>query len=271
MLWRVQGAVVFWANRSVGVLSCPAPGPRPAPPPRRAPRSDPPVVHVCSGFGFDRFSTFGAEDRRNPASSIFDFRFRRSNDPSIYDLRPRRMGRRSDGRQEGRGIAIPGHALHEKVLRTEMKRRRSTGQQPKMKSGSAPVVNRTFCFSIGLHRIWLLRASEESFRTGVFDALEGTRGSCPWANRSVGVPSSPAPGPRPAPPPRRAPRSDPPVVHVCSGFGFDKFFEYVWRGGSSKMGGFCDLPAPKNEERSIHLRFSGPGTKNPLYSTFSIE
>ena len=72
---------------------------------------------------------------------------------------------------------------------------------------------------VGLHRISLVRASEEVFRTGSHDALEGTRDSCPWANRSVGVPSCPA-LPRPVAPPCAAPtRPDPPVV--CPDFGFD--------------------------------------------------
>ena len=78
-------------------------------------------------------------------------------------------------------------------------------------------VNRGFCSSIGLHRISLVRASGETFRRRVFDALEGTREACPLGEQFCWHPVLPDP----APPPRRAPRPDPPVV--CPGFGFDKF------------------------------------------------
>ena len=67
-------------------------------------------------------------------------------------------------------------------MKTQTNRCRSTGQQPRTKSGfrpaDKPLVNRTFCSSIGLHRISLVRASKETFRTGVFDALGGTRDGC---------------------------------------------------------------------------------------------
>ena len=39
-------------------------------------------------------------------------------------------------------------------------------------------IKRSFRASIGLHRISLVRASEETLRTGVFDALEVTRVAC---------------------------------------------------------------------------------------------
>ena len=39
-------------------------------------------------------------------------------------------------------------------------------------------VQRGFCSSIGLHRISLVRASEETFRTGVFNAFEVSRNGC---------------------------------------------------------------------------------------------
>ena len=35
-------------------------------------------------------------------------------------------------------MLIPGHALHEKALRTETKKRRHTGQQPRTNSGRRP-------------------------------------------------------------------------------------------------------------------------------------
>ena len=50
MPWEVRGSVVSWANRSVGVPSCPAP-PRPAAPPCAAlPQS----ARGMSGFWFDK-------------------------------------------------------------------------------------------------------------------------------------------------------------------------------------------------------------------------
>ena len=56
-------------------------------------------------------------------------------------------------------------------------RRRYTGQQSATKSARGPahkpVVNRGFCSSTGLHRIFFVRACEESFRTVVYDTLEG--------------------------------------------------------------------------------------------------
>ena len=69
-------------------------------------------------------SFFGAEDRRPPIfdlrsrrsknpppSSIFDLRSRRSKNPPIFDLRPRRVGRRSDGRRGGGGTGLLFHPV----------------------------------------------------------------------------------------------------------------------------------------------------------------
>ena len=93
-----------------------------------------------------------------------------------------------------------------------------------LSTADRPLVKRGFGSSTALHRISLVRASGEMFKTCVFDALEGTRDSCllgePFCRRRV------LPGP--APPPRRAPpRPDPPVV--CPGFGFDRCTSYVVR------------------------------------------
>ena len=60
------------------------------------------------------------------------------------------------------------------------------------------------------------RASRETFRRCVFDALEGTRDACPLNELFCCCPVLPDP----APPLRCAPRPDLPVV--CSRFGFDK-------------------------------------------------
>ena len=87
---------------------------------------------------------------------------------------------------------------------TRQNKRRYAGQQPGTKSGRGPadkpVVNRTFCSSTGLNGISIVRASEESFRTVVFDALE-TKRVC----RLLGESSRRRPAPsRPATPPRAA-------------------------------------------------------------------
>ena len=115
--------------------------------------------------------------------------------------------------------SVPGHALHEKGLQRQ-KRRRSTGQQPRTKSAPRPAdkprFNRSFRSFIGLHRISLVCSSGETFRRRLFDALESAGEDCPLGEqfcwRTV--------LPDPAPPPRRAPRRDPPVV--CPGFGLDR-------------------------------------------------
>ena len=80
--------------------------------------------------------------------------------------------------------------------------------------GDKPVVNRGFCSSNGLHRISLVRASEELFRTVVFDALEGTRDGCVLREQTRRRPILPGP-PRPAAPPCAA-RPDPWCVRVLN-------------------------------------------------------
>ena len=72
-------------------------------------------------------------------------------------------------------------------------RRRSIGRQRQERgAGFVPRLNRTFVSSIGLHRISLVRASEESFKTGLFDALARVTVVF-WANRPIGVLSCPSP------------------------------------------------------------------------------
>ena len=147
--WQARGTVVLWQDRRDGVP--PYPAPPPSPPRRAPPRPDRPVV--CPGFGFDRFVHVNLF-MQGMCKNIFFM-------PGMPE------------KQVG-----PGHALHEKGLERK-ERRRSTGQQPGRKSasrpGDEPVVNRGFCSSIGLHRISLVRASGESLRRRVFDALENTR------------------------------------------------------------------------------------------------
>ena len=71
-----------------------------------------------------------------------------------------------------------------------------------------------------LNRISLVRASGETFRRRVFDALESARKGCSLGERFCWQTVLP----EPAPPPRRAPRRDPPVV--CPGFGLDRYGFY---------------------------------------------
>ena len=79
-------------------------------------------------------------------------------------------------------LDFPGHALHEKGLQRQ-KRRRSTGQQPGTTSARGPAdkprINRgstgDFVPAFGLHRISLVRASGKTFRRRFHDALEGMR------------------------------------------------------------------------------------------------
>ena len=119
---------------------------------------------------------------------------------------------------------VPGHALHEKGLQKQ----RGVGSlvsSQERRAGFVPRINRTstgrqpdVLFLIGLHGFLLARASEETFRTAVFDALEGTRDVClldePIRRRPV------LPGPALSRRPAMPPHPDPPVV--CPGFGFDR-------------------------------------------------
>ena len=69
----------------------------------------------------------------------------------------------------------------------------------------APLVNRGFCSSIGLHRNSSVRVSRDTPRRICYDGLVGKKGSVVFsANRPVGVLSCPSP-PRPAAPPCAAP------------------------------------------------------------------
>ena len=106
-------------------------------------------------------------------------------------------------------IRIPGHALHEKGLQIQ-KRRRPTGRQPGTKSASRPVDKpriirlQTACQPVILspHSVYtgfclfVLLGK----RSGDVSSMPwGVRGTLvPWANCSVGVPSCPAPPRRPA-------------------------------------------------------------------------
>ena len=112
---------------------------------------------------------------------------------------------------------VPGHALHEKGLQRQI----GVGTQVSSQERRAAVVpqinwtsNRTFRSSIGFHRISLVRASGKTFRTIVW----GARGAVvSWANRSVGVPSCPAP---PLPAVRRPDPTRPWYVRVLDSTSF---------------------------------------------------
>ena len=106
-------------------------------------------------------------------------------------------------------------------------RRRSTGQQPGTKSASRPAdkpqINRLstggFVPAFSLHRMSLVRTSEDMFTTGVFDALEDTSDGGVLRGESCRRPM--LQGPLCPAAPLCAAGPDPPVV--CLGFGLDKF------------------------------------------------
>ena len=83
---------------------------------------------------------------------------------------------------------------------TKTKKRWSIGQQPTTKSADKPLVNRSFRSSIGLQKISLVPAFEKTFKTGAYDALDGTRVGCYLAEpiRRRPVLPGPAPPRRPA-------------------------------------------------------------------------
>ena len=106
-------------------------------------------------------------------------------------------------------LVFPGHASHEKGLQ------RQRGADPLVSSQErralfVSLINRWssafFCSSIGLHRISFVRASDETFKSDLFDALGGTRDGCllgePIRRRPV------LPGPAP-PRPANVRRPDP--------------------------------------------------------------
>ena len=120
MPWKVRGTVVSWANRSVGVLSCPAPPPRPAV--RRPDPTSPWYVRVLDSTG--------------AISSDMPYMKR------VY--------------KDGINILV-----------SSLKRNHRPANKLAM--------NQTFCSSVGLNEISLIRAFEESFRTVVYGALGGKR------------------------------------------------------------------------------------------------
>ena len=89
---------------------------------------------------------------------------------------------------------------------TRTQRRRSTGQQPRTKSGRGPADNPDVNWSstarcvprIGLHGISFIRASEETSRRVVFDARGGKMVGCLLGAPTCRRPTLPRP-PRPAP------------------------------------------------------------------------
>ena len=120
---------------------------------------------------------------------------------------------------------VPGYALREKGLQ------RQKGAGPLVSSQEhrallVPRINRlsTGCQPLvwfphrGLNGISFVRASGETFRRRVFDALGDTRDACLLGQLLCLCPAQPSPTPLPL----RAPRPDPPMV--CPGFGPDTLF-----------------------------------------------
>ena len=67
-------------------------------------------------------------------------------------------------------------------------------------TGHQPRINRPLCSSIGLHGISFVRASEETFRTVVLDAMGRKRDGCILGDRTHRHPALPCPAPPAAPP-----------------------------------------------------------------------
>ena len=116
----------------------------------------------------------------------------------------------------------PVHALHDKILHNQKGDGPLVSSQER-RAFAVPRINWLAtgrCFPPSVYiGFCLFRASEETSRTVVLDALEGKRDG-----RFLGEPTRRRPVlPRPAPPSRpavRRPPTDPPVV--SPGFGFDK-------------------------------------------------
>ena len=96
---------------------------------------------------------------------------------------------------------VPGHALHEKGLQRQIRRRRYIGQQPGTKSASRPadkpVINRWSTAGFVVPSVYLRFALFVLANRGpqplslIRQSVRGTVLS--WANRPVGVPFCPAP------------------------------------------------------------------------------
>ena len=100
---------------------------------------------------------------------------------------------------------FPGQALHETGLQRQIgvgtlvsSQERRAAVVPRISRGSTgyqPVVNRSLCSSIGLHRVSVVRVFEGTFRTVVLGALEGKR-----VGRFLGEPTRRRPVLTPPPP-----------------------------------------------------------------------
>ena len=139
--------------------------------------------------------------------------------------------------------AISGHSWDEESLQSQKGVVLLVGVQER-RALFVPLVNGWFCSSAGLHRNSFvractricrgipsmqkrrctslhpvrIRASKETFKRRVFDALESTRKDCPLSEQFCWHTVLPDP----ASPPRCAPRRD--LHGVCPGFGLSKCF-----------------------------------------------
>ena len=122
----------------------------------------------------------------------------------------------------GKERYFPGHALHEKGLQRQ-KRRRFTGQQSGTKSAFRLAVKALINRGSTAHFVppfvyigfSLVRPSGKTLKQRSCNPLEDTRDLCFLGEQFCWHPILPDPGRF-----RRAPRPDPPVV--CPGFGFDR-------------------------------------------------
>ena len=106
---------------------------------------------------------------------------------------------------------VSGHALHEKGLQRQVGIGTLVSSQER-RAAVVLVVNRTLCSPNGLHKISFVRASEESSKTVILDALEEKR--VVLSPGRTDPPASHIAPPGHAPPPRRAPPRLPHPWHV---------------------------------------------------------
>ena len=92
--------------------------------------------------------------------------------------------------------------------------------------------------STGLHMNSIVRASEETFRKVVFDALGDERVACFLGGQTRRRPVRPGPA---RPPGRAPPCRDPPVV--CPGFGFDRYIGFpLFVSQTNRLRVSCSMP-----------------------------
>ena len=152
---------------------------------------------------------------------------------------------------------IPGHALHEKGLQKQKGVGPLVSNQER-RAHRVPRINRSLiarCVLLfGVNGILFVRASGETSRTVVFDALAAKWKIYFWAHRTAAASPRPAP-PGPIPPPGRAPpRHGPPVV--LPGFRFDRFKH------TKRRHSVCQQPGKKSGKHPTDKKRSSIGRQS---------